>query len=270
MVCIVYMVAGMSSRFGGKIKQFAKVGPNGETLIEFSLNQAISAGFNKVIFVVGEKTASPFKKMFGNEYKGIPISYANQEFDASKRDKPWGTADALISANDLVSDDFVVCNGDDLYGENTFRKMREFATKNPHNDCATIGYNLMTVIPCKGTVNRGIFTVDENNYLIRIDETLGISKDNLGEHGLAESSISSQNIFFLKLGVLAMLKEKLIKFKEAHQEDRTSECYLPTELSNLVAQGKIKIKVLETPDKWLGVTNPEDEEILRQELASQN
>ena len=118
---VVYMVAGLSARFGGKIKQFAKIGPNDETLIEISVNQALKAGFDKIIFIVGEKTEAPFKEKFGEEHKGISVKYALQTYDPKFRDRPWGAADALCVAKNLIDDSFVVCNGDDLYGEETFR-----------------------------------------------------------------------------------------------------------------------------------------------------
>jgi len=124
-IALVYMVAGMSSRFNGKIKQFAKVGRNGETLIEVSLQQALRAGFSKIVFIVGEKTEKPFKEMFGEEYKGVPIFYVFQGFDSNIRDKPWGTVEAVVKIKEVVNCDFVVCNGDDLYGEFAFRKCVE-------------------------------------------------------------------------------------------------------------------------------------------------
>jgi dTDP-glucose pyrophosphorylase len=120
-VAIVYLVAGISSRFGGKIKQFAVVGSNGETLIEYSMNQAIKAGFNKIIFIVGNSTEKPFKEKFKDSYKGIEIKYAHQLYDPKERDKPWGTCDAICSAKNLINGAFVVCNGDDIYGEKPFR-----------------------------------------------------------------------------------------------------------------------------------------------------
>mgnify|MGYP001614605345 FL=1 len=120
-IALVYMVAGLSSRFGGKIKQFAKVGPKGETIIEYSLNQALPEGFTKIIFIVGNKTEKPFRDMFGESYKGIPIFYSQQKFNEEEREKPWGTADALCSAKDVINCPFVVCNGDDIYGAETFR-----------------------------------------------------------------------------------------------------------------------------------------------------
>jgi len=271
MVSIIYMVAGMSSRFGGKIKQFAKVGPNGETLMELSINQAIEAGFDKIVLIVGEKTELPFKEMFGNEHNGVQIIYAKQTFDPKKRDKPWGTCDAVVCAKESINEDFVVCNGDDIYGLNTFKKLKAFAKENKDNECATMGYLLGTVVPDEGVVNRGIFTEDENNYLIKINETLNVSKSKFAEMGLSENSLSSQNIYFLKKEVVNMLDEKNTLFKEKNKGNRTAECYLPKELSVLITEGKIKVKVLRTKDKCYGITNPDDEEKVRDELiAAQN
>jgi len=170
-IAVVYMVAGVSSRFGGKIKQFAKVGVNGETLIESSLNQAIKAGFTKIIFVVGNKTEGPFKKMFGGNYRGIPVFYASQKFDEGKRDRPWGTGDALVSAKSLVNCPFVVCNGDDLYGERTFKILANHAMDNyEEGTAATIGYRLINVLSAKGNVNRAIFKTNAG-YVTDIEET---------------------------------------------------------------------------------------------------
>lgn len=262
---VVYMVAGMSSRFGGRVKQFARVGKHDETLIEISLNQALKAGFNKIIFIVGEKTEDLFKEKFGNSYNGVPIFYAKQTFNPSERDKPWGTCDAVVSAKELINEDFVVCNGDDLYGANTFKMM--FNWINDRKTPATAGYKLGEVLSDKGTVNRGIFFADENNYLISINETLGIDRNNLASFGLTSENISSQNIWALRKTDVALLEEQLEKFKKLHNSERKLECYLPTELSNLIKEKKIQIKLLVAPDKWMGITNPEDEPILRAILS---
>lgn len=265
MVSVVYMVAGMSSRFGGRIKQFARVGPNGETLIEVSMNQAIKSGVDKIIFIVGNMTEDPFREMFKDNYKGIPIFYAKQSFDPQERDKPWGTCDAIISAKEVIGEDFVVCNGDDIYGEGAFLDCINFS-KNKNNECATIGYLLGNVVPENGSVNRGIFSQDNEGYLTGIKETLNIEKQKFAEMGLTENNLSSQNIFFLRKEVLEMLEEKLNNFKENHKGDRKSECYLPTELSNLINEGKIKIKLIMTNEPWFGVTNPQDEEVVKEQL----
>tara|TARA_Y100000310_G_scaffold344076_1_gene454972 strand:- start:1176 stop:1994 length:819 start_codon:yes stop_codon:yes gene_type:complete len=260
-IAIVYMVAGLSSRFGGKIKQFAKVGPNGESLIEYSVGQAISAGFNKIIFVVGEKTQEPIKEVFGNSYKGIDVSYALQSFDASDRDRPWGTVDALCAAKGLVKRGFVVCNGDDIYGVETFRKLVEHVKQNSTG--ATIGYNLGEGLSDAGGVNRGIFEVDSDGFVKSITETFDITRENLELKGLSDESLCSMNIFALHPEVLDLLYEILLEFKSKHGADRKIECLLPVELGRMIGSGKLRIVVYPGVEKWVGVTNPEDEVVVR-------
>ena len=267
MVTIVYMVAGMSSRFGGKIKQFAKVGVNGETIIEVSIKQAINAGFNKIVFIVGEKTQIPFKEMFGNEYEGIQVAYVKQSFDPKQRDKPWGTTDALISAKDIVSESFVVCNGDDIYGQTALKQIYDFLTNNKTG--VTLGYKLKNVIPDEGTVNRGIYETDSKENVISIEEVFDISKNNLKDKKIKEGTLCSMNLFGLPKETIIELEKNLIKFKEKNKESRTAECLLPVELANLIKENKLKLKLVETNDKWFGVTNPDDEEKVRKALAAQ-
>jgi len=262
-VAIVYPVAGLSSRFG-KIKQFAKVGPNGESLIEYSLNQALKAGFSKIVFIVGEKTEGLFKLNFGSSYRGVPIYYILQSFDKNQRDKPWGTADALCCAKDVVDCSFVFCNGDDIYGENTFKILFEHLQGS--DDCATIGYKLIDGIPDKGCVNRGIFEVNEQGDVCKIVETFDIEKGGLEKCGVCEDSLCSMNIFALHPEIFDFLEKRLIRFKEENKGDRRVEFLIPVEISKLIEEGFLKMRVCSTPDKWLGVTNPEDEETVREVL----
>lgn len=264
---LVYMVAGMSSRFGGNIKQFARVGPNNETLIEYSLNQALKSGFDKIIFIVGKKTDVGFMEKFGNDYNGVPVYYAFQNFDENARDRPWGTADALCSAADLLDCPFVVCNGDDIYGEEAFRKLIDYSINT--NGCATIGYKVGEVLSENGTVNRGIFETDAEDNLISINETFEITKENLFEKNLRGDSPCSMNIFLLNPDIVVGLKEKLALFQEENKFDRKVECLLPRELTKLINEKNLKIKVLNTNEKCIGVTNPSDEEVVRKILASQ-
>lgn len=264
-ITLVYPVAGMSSRFGGKVKQFAQVGKNGETLIEVSMNQALKSNFTKIIFIVGEKTEELFKEKFGDNYKGIQIFYAKQTFNPNERDKPWGTADAILCAKNFIQEPFVFCNGDDLYGENTFKILVDWISKT--NSPAAIGYNLNECVPEKGSVNRAIFSVDENNYVTGLVETIGIERNKLKELNPTNKSLCSMNIFALLPSTLDMLELKMREFKSTHKGDRKSECYLPVELSNLIKENKIKLKLLYTKDKWLGVTNPEDEEEVKKQLT---
>jgi len=269
-IAIVYMVAGLSSRFGGKIKQFAKVGPKEETLIEYSLNQALSAGFNKIIFIVGEKTEQGFKEMFGNSYKEIAVYYAFQNYDKEKRDRPWGTADALCSAKDIIDCPFVVCNGDDIYGKKVFEIFIKHLKKQDSENkktSATIGYKLGKVLSEDGSVNRGIFQIDSENNVKSIKEVFDITKENLSLKNLSENDLCSMNIFAFHPEVLSLLNDKLLEFKKEYAEDRRAECLLPNEISGLIEKEKKIIEIYSTDEKWLGITRPEDEtkvkEILR-------
>lgn len=266
-ISIVFMVAGMSSRFGGKIKQFARVGPEGETLIEYSIKQALNAGFEKIIFIVGEKTELHFKEMFGNSYNGIPVFYALQNFDARKRDRPWGTVDALVSAKEVVSENFAVCNGDDIYGENALRTAAKALKELKENEAIAIGYELGKVLPENGLANRGIFKLGKNNEVLGIAENFGVGKENLLQFGLNEKSLASMNLFGFSPKVLELLEQKLSEFKKLHLGDRKVECLLPVELAKLIKEGKLKISLLKTQDQWFGVTNPEDEEKVKQALS---
>ena len=263
-LALVYMVAGISSRFGGRIKAFAQISSNGETLIEHSLRQALPAGFTKIIFIVGNKTEQAFKEKFGDSFEGVPVYYALQNYDEETRDRPWGTTDAVCSAKDLIDCPFILANGDDLYGKNSFKIVADYLKEN--EDMATVGFKLRGMLSEEGTVNRGVFQKDSNDYLTEIKEVLNISKENMSELGLTEDTLCNPNLFGLRPEVLEYLGEILMKFKEEHEGDRKIECLLPVDLGDLIKQGKIKMKVLLTPDKWLGVTNPGDELLVRKEL----
>jgi NDP-sugar pyrophosphorylase family protein len=263
-IALVYMVAGMSSRFGGKIKQLAKVGPNNTTLMEYSMKQSLPAWFTKIIFIVGEKTREPFMGMFGDNYNWLPVYYAMQTFDPNRRDKPRWTLDALCCATHLIDCPFVVCNWDDLYWANSFKILVENLKKS--DDAVTIGYVLENVLSKEWTVNRWVFDIDENCYIVDITETLGIAESNLSELNLTWKELCSMNLFGLSHRSLIQLNEVLENFKNNHIWDRKAECYLPTEFANLIKEWKLKMKIFPTPDIWLGVTHPQDEEIIRKQI----
>ncbi|MCK9466907.1 MAG: sugar phosphate nucleotidyltransferase [Candidatus Absconditabacterales bacterium] len=263
-ISLVFMVAGLSSRFGGRIKQFAKVGPNDSTLMEYSMDQALKSKFSEIIFIVGKMTEKAFKEKFGDNYKGIPVKYAKQSFNENERDRPWGTLDAVCSAKDLINNPFVVCNGDDIYGENSFKILYEHLQNS--DEMATLGYTLGNVIPEKGTTNRGIFGITEDNYVDSITEMIGISKDTLSDFGLKTDDLCSMNIFGLNKEILSQLDDILINFKLENKGNRKIECYLPVELSNIIKTENAKMKIYSTPDKRLGVTNPDDEEMVKKQI----
>ncbi len=266
-IALVYMVAGISSRFEGKIKQFAKVGPNDETLIECSMNQALPAGFSKIIFIVGNKTEEPFRKKFGNNYHGVPIFYALQKFDEKKRDKPWGTVDALCATKDLIDSPLIVCNGDDLYGKETFQILTNHLQNKSTN--ATVGYKLGNVLS-EGLVNRAIFESNPDNTIDSLREVFDITRENLEEKALSEEDLCSMNIFALQPEVINKLNSVLQDFKEKNSGDRKIECLLPQELGNLVKNNKLTIYLYPTESNWMGITNPEDELKVREQIYEIN
>jgi len=267
MASIVYLVAGLSARFEGKIKQFAQVGPNKETLIEISLNRAINAGFNHIIFVVGEKTFLPFKEKFGASYKGVPVQYAFQTFNLKNRDKPWGTADAVCSAKHLLNEPFLVCTGDDLCSEETFKLLFDHLNNETTN--ATVGYPLTNHLPEEGEVNRGIFHVKEG-FVTSSDEIHKISRINYKEKGVTLDTPCNVGIFLLQRETLNKINKILEEFKEENKDNRTIECYLNVELGNLVKNNQAILKYYEGLGEHLGITNPEDEQTVREILKRQN
>lgn len=265
---IVYMVAGMSSRFGGEPKWLVEVGPRGESLIEYSISQAIRAGFNKIIFIVGKQTERFFRERFGNFYiyngEEIPIEYCLQSFEAP-RERPWGTVDAIYCAKDKINGQFLVCNGDDIYGENTFKTLIEHIKKGKQT-CATIGYELGKVLSDKGPVNRGIFQTI-GNQVESIRETLGITRGNMNEKGIDEKTLCSQNIFVLDKKTLNELGEILKNFKEVNANNPKIECLLPSELSSLIQNRKTEMDIYPAIDEGIGVTFKEDVPFVKEKLA---
>jgi len=261
-LALVYMVAGLSSRFGGRLKQLVNVGPRGETLIEYSVKQALPAGFTKIIFIVGEKTEQPFKELFKDNYQGIPVHYAFQHHNPEERDRPWGTNDALCTIKNLIDCPLVVCNGDDIYGEETFQILTNHLKNNNHD--ATVGYRLIEVLPDTGEVHRGLFQTDENNFITDLKETFNLEKSSL--HPEHHHKLSSMNIFALFPETINKLNNRLIAFKENNKGHRTTESLLPNEISSLIKSNQITMKVYPTSSKWYGVTNPGDEDIVREQL----
>lgn len=267
-IALVYPVAGLSSRFQGRIKQLSIVGPNNETLIEYSIKQALQAGFTKIIFIVGEKTEQPFKELFKDNYKGIPIEYVKQTFNPKERDKPWGTIDALCTLLPIIKTPFISCNGDDLYGKEAFQILTNHLRQNP-NQNAAIGYKLSNTFEGTEKGNRAIFQTDKNNNVQKITETFDIEKDNYHKTNTKPDDLVSMNIWALNQQALSLLNRQLKIFKEQNKNNRTAECLLPNELSNLCKNNLIKMKLYPTNTATIGITYPGDEEKIRKLLASQ-
>jgi len=261
---IVYLAAGISSRFGG-IKQFSEIGPGGESLIEISMEHSVRAGFGEIILVVGEMTDNAFKGRFGNEFKGIPVKYSMQTFDKEKRDRPWGTVDALLTAKDYLTAPFVVCNSDDIYGEKSFTLLREHLISG-ENSSATLAYRLLDVLPESGAVNRGIFKVDKNSYVIGLSEAYNISKAELPSD-ITPNEACSMNVFALQQDALPKLQSLLQDFIANRAADRRAEFLLSDAIGMLLMKNEIKMKLFNSSDKWIGITRPEDVEIAKIEYA---
>lgn len=274
-ISLVYLCGGISSRFGGEIKQFAIVGPNGETLIEYSILQAIKSlkeaeiniQIKNIIFIVSEKTSQKFHDFFSeNSYMGIDILYAYQDYDKNSRDRPWGTADAFSCLKGIVVDPFIICNGDDIYGDEAFKISYIFLNQNRLSGNAAVAYTLNNLLPenPEETVNRGIFTLDTDFNIIGIKELLNISRNTLDENIL--DSKGSVNFMCLRPEVVDMVYEKNIKFKEDHKSDRQIEHFLPEVLSDLIKEGRLSMTCLTSSQKMVGITRPTDLEYVRSYL----
>ena len=201
MVAIVYMVAGMSSRFGGRPKQMAKVGPNNETLIEFSVNQALKQNFTKLVFITNSKTEHLFKNIFKNNYLNRDVIYVEQTYDKEKRARPWGTTDAICSLIGKINDSFILLNGDDIYGEETFKTGFNMMNNNNYNIIG--GLPIINTMPEEGEVNRGVIMVNDNK-VSGMKEMLKISKLKNPE---LMYELANVNFIGLQYNVLLLLNE---------------------------------------------------------------
>jgi NDP-sugar pyrophosphorylase family protein len=254
---IVFMVAGMSSRYGGILKQLAKVGLNGETLIEVSVLQALTAGFTKIIFITNELTEHEFIKIFGKEYQGIPVEYVRQKWNPEKRDRPWGTTDAICALKGNVREPFILVNSDDLYGKETFKKGYELM-KERHNNIIG-GCILEKTMPAdeETLVNRGIIEVNEETGFVKsIEERLKISTKANPE---LLSRLASVNFIGLKPETLDYLQAILEDFQIEHKGDRKIEALLPTHLNYLIQNKIISMNYFKIENPIYGITYPGDE-----------
>ena len=196
----------------------------------------------------------------------MPIEYALQKYDPYKRDRPWGTLDALCYAKHLINGPFIICSGDDLYGEKPFEVLVNHLKKN--STSATMGYKLKNVLSEKGTVNRGIFQINSDNNVTSLGDVFNIDQSNLNEKGLTGETLCSMLFFGFQQETLTLFDNVLGKFKKEHEGDRKTEALLPNEAGKLIEQGKLIMKCYPTEEKWFGVTNPEDEQIVKNLLKN--
>lgn len=279
---LVIMAAGIGSRFGGGIKQLEPVGPNGEIIMDYSIHDALEAGFDKIVFIIRKDLEKDFKEIIGNRIEKIaPVEYAFQEMDdlpegftvPEGRKKPWGTGQAILAARNVIHEPFLVINADDYYGKEGFKKIHEYMVKEMDEnsdvyDMCMAGFILSNTLSENGGVTRGICAVDESGYLTKVTETYNIYRTGSGMHAATRDgepvSVEadqhvSMNMFGLPASFIRELENGFPKFLANVKEgDLKAEYLLPTIIDRCIHEGKGKVRVLETPDKWFGVTYKED------------
>lgn len=276
---LVIMAAGIGSRYGGGIKQLEPVGPNGELIIDYSIHDAVQAGFRKIIFVIRQEIEQDFREIIGNRLEkkldklGILCYYAFQKLSAlpegftvpNGRTKPWGTGQAVLSCKDMIQEPFAVINADDYYGKEAFRKiccfLKEKAQQADHEFCMA-GFVLKNTLSDNGSVTRGICQMDQDRHLQSVHETQGIVKtaDGIRADGrnFDPDAIVSMNMWGLTPLFLKMLQQGFLDFLKEHHADLKSEFLLPIFIDQLLREKRASVQVLLTQDQWFGVTYRED------------
>ena len=288
---LVIMAAGMGSRYGGS-KQVDKMTDAGEIILDFSLYDAMLAGFNKVIFIIREEHRDVFRELV-DERAGrfLDVEYAYQKLEdipegydiPEGREKPWGTSHAVMAARHLIDGPFVVINADDYYGPGAFSSLYEYLLKNEDGDkyeFCMAGYKLENTVTENGHVARGVCELDENGYLVGVTER---TKIEMKEEGIAfteddgeswtvlpEGTVVSMNFWGFSAAMMKELEAGLPAFldKALTENPLKGEYLLPFTVDSLIKSGKARVKVLTSPDKWCGVTYKEDKEDVKNTLEA--
>ena len=278
---LVVLAAGIGSRYGQGIKQLAKMDDNGYTIIDYSIYDAIKAGFNKVVFIIRKDIEEDFKEIIGNRIeKIVEVEYAYQDMDLPKgfespkdRKKPWGTVDALLSTKNIVKEPFLIINADDYYGKGVFNSLHEFLVTSDKKiddklQIAMAGYKLKNTLSDKGAVTRGVSIGNEENKLVDIIETHEIklekdgkisSKENLDSDILNLETTVSMNLWASFPEFIDISEDYFIKYLEKNKENLDScEYVLPEMIGELIKENKADVTILPTNDKWIGITYKED------------
>jgi UTP-glucose-1-phosphate uridylyltransferase len=281
---LLVLAAGMGSRYGG-LKQLDPVGPSGEIIIDYSIYDAIRAGFGKVVFLIRNDIEKAFRESIGNRYKGkIEVDYAFQEIDAIpegfvvpvERNKPWGTGHAILMAKNVINESFAVINADDFYGRSGFKLLADyFADAPPETDefanFAMAGFVLRNTLSEHGTVSRGVCSVDSEGFLTDVVELTKISKYGDAAKNLAEDEgitdltgdeIVSLNMWGFTPAIFTHLETQFIDFLNEKINVPKSEFFIPSVVDKVIKEKTAKLKVLESADAWFGVTYREDKPIV--------
>ncbi|MBR0077893.1 MAG: NTP transferase domain-containing protein [Bacteroidales bacterium] len=284
---LLILAAGMGSRYGG-LKQLDQLGPNGETIMDYSVKYAIEAGYGKIVFVIRRSMEADFREHILSRYiDRIPVEYVFQELDVlpegfsvnPERVKPYGTAHAILVAKDAVKEPFTVINADDFYGKDAFMVMAEFLKKEqsagtPH--FAMVGYKLANTLSENGTVSRGVCTANERGELVKIQEMTQIGRDgdtirNTAPDGtqtlLSADTPVSMNFWGFTPLFFEKLDEQFVEFLTAQNDNPKSEFQIPTVINYFLQSGKARIEILKSDAKWFGVTYKEDRPYVVEKLA---
>ena len=281
---LVILAAGLGSRYGG-LKQIDVVGNNGESIIDFSMFDAMRAGFKKVVLIIRPEHEELFDIQIANKIRPfIEVEYAFQSVTdlpegftcPEGRTKPWGTVHALLATRGHVDEPFCIINADDFYGREAFEIMYKFLTEKVEDDkFSMVGYQLSNTLTENGTVTRGVCDL-ENGYLSKIVETKQIKKvdndaysiDEEGNETLLPPGYVSMNFWGFTPAIYRLMEEKFIKFLEKDIDVPKSEYVIPTAIGELIDEGKISVKVLGTESEWFGVTYPQDKENVIRKIAT--
>lgn len=292
---LVIMAAGIGSRFGGGIKQLEPVGPNGEIIMDYSIHDALEAGFNRIIFVIRHDLEKDFKEIIGNRIEKLaPVSYAYQELSdlpegfsvPEGRKKPWGTGHAILSIRNLIQEPFAVINADDYYGKDGFCKIHDYMVNEMDENAAVYdlcmgGFILSNTLSENGTVTRGVCEVEENGMLKKVRETYNIRRTEDGMQAfdqegnpvhVDENQPVSMNMWGLTPAFVKEIENGFQTFLEGLEPgDVKTEYLLPAVIDEKIQAGQATVRVLETKDRWFGVTYKEDKdsvvESIRQLIA---
>lgn len=281
---LAIMAAGIGSRFGGGIKQLEPIGPAGEIIMDYSIHDALEAGFDKIIFIIRRDLEKDFKEIVGKRIEKIAdVEYAFQEIDdlpegfsaPAQRTKPWGTGQAILSIRNIAKEPFLVINADDYYGKEAFRKIHAYMVEEMDEDALVYdicmgGFILSNTLSDNGGVTRGVCEVGEDDVLRRVTETYNITKNSQGisatdKEGnpvtVHEEQHVSMNMWGLTPGFIKELEKGFPVFLSSLKEgDIKTEYLLPTIIDQMIRDEKARVKVLETRDKWFGVTYREDKD----------
>jgi choline kinase len=286
---LVIMAAGMGSRYGG-LKQLDPMDEQGNLIIDFSIYDAVRAGFKKIIFIIKHEIEEEFKKRLGNRIaEQVKVEYVYQELDnipegyqvPAGRSKPWGTGHAILSCQEFIDGPFAVINADDYYGKQAYQMIYDSLVttlEEDQNQYYMVGYQLMNTLTENGHVARGVCSMDENNRLIGIQERVRIEKreeqaeftedDGITWETIPASSIVSMNLWGFQNNLFPELEHKFKEFldQEASKNPLKAEYFLPSVVGELLKERKATVKVLQSMDRWYGVTYREDKETVIQAI----